>query len=357
MAEVKVYTPEVIEDKPFPISGDQPVLESNSSSTQKQQVFAPKETQEQGFPLKMVAKELFSTAINTISKKILKTFEFAKSGALQIGEYIHGVGGEIKISPDGIVAKNKDGNTTFALDGTTGDAIFSGDVRAATFTSDYFTVDNKGNVIARSIRFINQEQTVKEDANGFMEIYSSKDYTPNTPPYDPEFASSVPNPTLIEDVEVKIDLLNRSYVNFDITVDADILQSAAELAADTTFWLQCPIYVVEIKNGTYVTDPYGYIINAITGGRIGLDTDVTGNSYVSYDADYRNDITAYSGVDSYGRVAGKRRTYDIAKVDVGEHVYRLLVLPKTWRHDGTWDSEAHLFIRAAKLSVFTLGTV
>lgn len=151
--EVKVYTPEVIADAPFPITGEDALVESNSSSTQSSKgVYGAKETPEKGFPLKMVAKELFSTAINTISKKILKTFEFAKSGAIQIGEYIHGLSGEIKISPDGIVAKNKDGITTFAVDGTTGDAIFSGDVRAGTFTTDYFNVDKKGNVIAQSIR-------------------------------------------------------------------------------------------------------------------------------------------------------------------------------------------------------------
>lgn len=151
--EVKVYTPEVIADQPFPISGEGALMESNSSSTQSSKgVYGAKETPEKQFPQKMVAKELFSTAINTISKKILKVFEFAKSGAIQIGEYIHGLSGEIKISPDGIVAKNKDGNTTFALDGTTGDAIFSGDVRAGTFTTDYFNVDESGNVEAQSIK-------------------------------------------------------------------------------------------------------------------------------------------------------------------------------------------------------------
>lgn len=150
--EVKVYTPEVIADQPFPISGEGALMESNSSSTQSSKgVYGAKETPEKQFPQKMVAKELFSTAINTISKKILKVFEFAKSGAIQIGEYINGVSGEIKISPDGIVAKNKSGVTTFAVDGDTGNAIFSGDVRASTFTTDFFTVDSSGNVVANSI--------------------------------------------------------------------------------------------------------------------------------------------------------------------------------------------------------------
>lgn len=147
----KVYTPEVIPDAGFPLEGTPTTAVTSSTQQVTNQIYGAKEMTEQGFPLKMVAKELLSTAINTVTKKITKAFEFTKSGALQIGEYLNGVSGDIRISPDGITARNKSGNTTFSLDGDTGDAIFTGDVRASTFTSDFFNVDTRGNVRATSI--------------------------------------------------------------------------------------------------------------------------------------------------------------------------------------------------------------
>lgn len=149
MAE-KVYTPEVIVDVGFPqsVEGVTSTVTQGGSSG----VSTPKVTQPGAFPKKMVAKELLSTVFNTVSKKILGAFEFAKSGAIQIGEYIAGVSGDIRISPAGIVARNKAGATTFALDGETGDGTFQGTIRASKFESDYFNVDEEGNVIANSIQ-------------------------------------------------------------------------------------------------------------------------------------------------------------------------------------------------------------
>jgi hypothetical protein len=146
----KVYTPEVIVDVGFP----QSVEGVTSSVTQggSSGVSTPKVTQPGAFPKKMVAKELLSTVFNTVSKKILGAFEFAKSGAIQIGEYIAGVSGDIRISPAGIVARNKAGATTFALDGETGDGTFQGTIRASKFESDYFQVDEQGNVTASSFK-------------------------------------------------------------------------------------------------------------------------------------------------------------------------------------------------------------
>ena len=162
MAE-KVYTPEVIVDVGFPQSAEGvtgTVTQGGSGS-----VSTPKVTQPGVFPKKMVAKELLSTVFNTVSKKILGAFEFAKSGAIQIGEYIAGVSGDIRISPAGIVARNKAGATTFALDGETGDGTFQGTIRASKFESDYFQVDEEGNVIAQSIKIIDQSTTI---ANGSL---------------------------------------------------------------------------------------------------------------------------------------------------------------------------------------------
>lgn len=332
MAEVKVYTPEVIEDKPFPISGDQPVIESNSSSTEKKQVFAPKETQEQAFPLKMVAKELFSTAINTISKKILKTFEFAKSGALQIGEYIHGIAGEIKISPDGIVAKNKDGNTTFAIDGTTGDAIFSGDIRASTFSTDYFNVDSKGNVIARSIKFTNTDYAIQADSAWYQTI------TPGAGNYTFSY-------TLVDNIEINLNLENDLNVAFNLSL---LCKLAIPLADQNKFYdLSSYVSIVEINEatGTWST-------------KSGIPIDIFGNSgnwgdiHIYGTMKYAGGIYSYEGISIRNRI--KYSTFGVTKLNAGKHKIRVLVLHSC--ADNASYARPDITIEDIKLYYFSLGS-
>ena len=144
MAEEKVYTPEVIEDAPFP-GQDIPV-----AITQAQPpvgTFTPTATKEKTFPKKRTAVELISTALNTRSKKILKEFEFADSGAIQVGKYENGVSGDLRITPDGLTARNQSGLTTFAIDGGTGDAIFKGEVQAGSIITGDVIVGNNTWVI------------------------------------------------------------------------------------------------------------------------------------------------------------------------------------------------------------------
>jgi len=63
----------------------------------------------------------FSDAnFNTSAKTILGAFTFGASGAIQIGSYVNGVSGDIRISPNGLLARNSAGITTIAVDGTTG---------------------------------------------------------------------------------------------------------------------------------------------------------------------------------------------------------------------------------------------
>ena len=123
----KVYTPTVIPDTPFP-------QQAASDLTVSQQtggaIYSPQEIQEQDFPVKKMAQELLSTALNTRSKKIIQEFQFTPSGAIQVGEYQQGVAGDVRISPNGITARNITGDTTFALDGDTGDAVFAGTMRS-----------------------------------------------------------------------------------------------------------------------------------------------------------------------------------------------------------------------------------
>lgn len=69
--------------------------------------------------------------LDTAAKNILASFTFGASGALQIGTFSAGISGDIKISPNGIVARNSAGANTFTLDGTTGAATFAGTLSAA----------------------------------------------------------------------------------------------------------------------------------------------------------------------------------------------------------------------------------
>jgi hypothetical protein len=88
------------------------------------------------FPVKPVAVETMGSSFNTKSRKILGDFSFGVLGAITVGEYVYGESGEVKISPNGIIATNVNGDTTFALDGTTGDATFKGTIQAGAFISE-----------------------------------------------------------------------------------------------------------------------------------------------------------------------------------------------------------------------------
>lgn len=141
----KTYTEQVIEDQPFPQGvndltfpvSNQPVNGSYSEN----------KIPNQEFPVKRVAQELIGTVLNTQSRKILQEFQFTKSGALQIGEYTSGVSGDVRISPDGITARNSAGNTTFNLDGDTGDATFAGKLRSGSIVTGDIVVGNNNVII------------------------------------------------------------------------------------------------------------------------------------------------------------------------------------------------------------------
>lgn len=127
----KVYKPTEIQDAPFP-NQDQA---SQDTSQQTGDVFTPKTMVDTPLPRKKIASEVIGATLNTSSRKILAEFEFTPSGAIQIGDYKEGQFGDIKISPAGIVARNVRGETTFALDGDTGDAVFKGTITAGSVIS------------------------------------------------------------------------------------------------------------------------------------------------------------------------------------------------------------------------------
>lgn len=130
MADTKVLTPEVIPDTPLPMQSDVPFGVSDAATNQ---TYTQSETKEQPLPRKVIAHETIGAALNTKSKKILQEFELVNFGGLRIGKHEQGISGDIRITPNGIVARNQGGQTTFAIDAETGDAIFLGKVRAGDF--------------------------------------------------------------------------------------------------------------------------------------------------------------------------------------------------------------------------------
>lgn len=133
----QIYTPPHVPMAPLP---SQRSGNSVAQQTTTTEVHRPTVLPEQPIGLPVVANEVISSALNSKTKKIGDVFSFLQQGALQIGRFILSVSGDLRISPDGIIARNSTGNTTFALDGTTGDAIFAGTLQAGTIIGGGSTV-------------------------------------------------------------------------------------------------------------------------------------------------------------------------------------------------------------------------
>lgn len=149
MEDVKVYSPEVVPENPFP-GGVEPIV---SSPTLPSGTFEPKSAKAVAFPLKKIAVELLSTSLNTRSRKVLGEFELQQSGGFKVGNFAEGVSGDLRITPNGITARDIAGLTTFSIDGTTGNATFAGEVRSGTVvtgdvavTGSFQLTDTAGNV-------------------------------------------------------------------------------------------------------------------------------------------------------------------------------------------------------------------
>lgn len=132
MAE-QVFRPETIQEQALPIPGVEILTQSPSSGQpSNRDSYSPGVTLEQQFPLKIPAPEVISSTLDTKLKKIKGEYTFTTMGAITVGVYELGISGDIKISPNGIVARNVNGETTFALDGVSGDAVFKGTLQAGT---------------------------------------------------------------------------------------------------------------------------------------------------------------------------------------------------------------------------------
>jgi len=143
----KIYTPTVIADAAFPASDGSIAIEQNVAASPGGAIYTQKDIPDQSFPTPRIAVELLSTALNTRSKKILQEFQFTQSGAIQVGKYENGVSGDLRISPNGIVARNQSGITTFTLDGDSGDAFFAGTIQSNTVIAGVVAVGDSDIVI------------------------------------------------------------------------------------------------------------------------------------------------------------------------------------------------------------------
>lgn len=154
MSDEKVYTPEVIEENPLPDSSVAVPLQTSQPGNKSAGTMEQVQIKERGYPGKKVAHELMSAALNTRTRRILEKFEFTPSGSLQIGDYQEGDSGDIQISPNGIVARDVFGNTTFALDGTDGSAVFAGTIQTGALISGVVAVGDNSVVIDGESRSI-----------------------------------------------------------------------------------------------------------------------------------------------------------------------------------------------------------
>ena len=154
----QVFYPEVIQDAPFPNegTGEIPKAETLPSGT-----YSPTTTPATEITRKRVAVELLSQALNTRTKRILQEFELELSGGFKIGDFKDGETGDVRITPNGITARDKAGVTTMSLDGTTGDAIFKGKIQSGAVITETLLVGNNNVIIDGG----NKRTIINDDSN------------------------------------------------------------------------------------------------------------------------------------------------------------------------------------------------
>jgi hypothetical protein len=128
--EVKIYSPEEVTDTEISTTEETTSSSVSDSSSSGSNISSPSTVEDSSLPVKVTAHETIASSLNTKSQKILGEYTFAGQGAIRIGEYTNGVSGDIRITPNGITARNSAGITTFILDGDSGDATFRGTILA-----------------------------------------------------------------------------------------------------------------------------------------------------------------------------------------------------------------------------------
>jgi hypothetical protein len=134
--------PETIVDQPIPLLTGSTTQSTGSSSSDGQSPLLVKDA-----PIKrnVIAVDTISTSLDTQSRAIKGAYVFEQMGSLQIGTFVSGTSGQLLISPDGLTATNSSGDTTFAIDGITGDATFKGTVQAGSLISGSLIIGGNNN--------------------------------------------------------------------------------------------------------------------------------------------------------------------------------------------------------------------
>ena len=128
------YFPSAIDDKPIDanVLDELGIISKHVNGTNTADVagvYYPEVIQSQMHE-SVTAQNLVSTSLDTLQRRILSNYGFSQTGSIQIGRYVSGQSGDIRISPNGIVGRNSTGSTTFTLDGTSGDLTLAGYVKA-----------------------------------------------------------------------------------------------------------------------------------------------------------------------------------------------------------------------------------
>ena len=145
MANEKVYYPETIEENPLPQQEGVAIFETTQQTSKSE--FGGEKTKDQRPLTRKIAHEVIGRSLNTKSKRILAEFQFTQSGSIQIGKYKNGTSGDLRITPNGITARDKAGLTTFSIDGTTGNAVFKGSIQAGSLITGLIAVGNNNVII------------------------------------------------------------------------------------------------------------------------------------------------------------------------------------------------------------------
>ena len=261
----KVYQPEVITENPFP-GGDvsvpaNPATAPNTYTPTTTKVEAP-------FPKKKIAVELLSQAINTRNKKILQEFELQQSGGLQIGNFENGVTGDLRITPNGITARDSAGITTFAIDATTGDAIFRGTIRAGSIITGGTITNEAGDIII--------------DDDGLV---SSNSFRSTSVEYNSNFTTTATSasPVQVTNMSLTLPTLTRS-TNILIFTNATIYgtpTSAGDFEGETFIQVY---YDTPTSSDNSFGNPLRYRMSTIAGESRGDVNTVSGSFFLTVPA-------------------------------------------------------------------------
>lgn len=240
----KVYTPEVIEENPFP-GGIEPVILSGQQNPAG--VYTPSTSKSKTFPKKRTAVELLSTALNTRSKKILQEFELQQSGGLKIGDFKEGLSGDVKVTPNGIVGRNSAGLTTFALDND-GNLILVGELRSGSVITGQIIMGSDGEIVIGD-----EDGATIIDAIG---LSSQNNFSSVEDIFSGDYSFSSTTMTALPDIDVSIVLKRPTKVLFLVTVELANEQTVGglDMSGQVQLYVKINTGTTEVLNPPILVD-------------------------------------------------------------------------------------------------------